>query len=285
MRRRRPAGPRPGESWPARTGCGCAFPPPRCCAIPISSSSAWVVKPRSKFELVAGLALHEQAFQQGGQHLVALRRHGHADAEVPADRFVLAQQHVQDDAVDAVVLAVEQQCPDGLEGLAESVDPTFSLLVSGRVPGQVVVDDGLECVLQVDAFGEAVGRDQDLVARRRPPRRARRRGRPVPRTGARRSRHRRRCSSACPRRCVGDVVGGLDEPAEHDRVEAVLDQCLHAAFPDRASLVVLRRVVLELLALACGTLRACGRDAAAWMLDLGSAPGVMSAPSRLSSST
>ena len=45
--------------------------------------------------------------------------------------------------------------------LAEPVDAALALLVPGRVPGQVVVDDGLEVVLEVDALGQAVGGDQD----------------------------------------------------------------------------------------------------------------------------
>ena len=49
--------------------------------------------------------------------------------------------------------------------LAEPVDPALALLVPGRVPGQVVVDDGVEVVLQVDALGQAVGRDQDAARR------------------------------------------------------------------------------------------------------------------------
>ena len=44
--------------------------------------------------------------------------------------------------------------------LAEPVDPALALLVAGRVPRQVVVDDRLEVFLQVHAFGQAVGRDQ-----------------------------------------------------------------------------------------------------------------------------
>ena len=40
---------------------------------------------------------------------------------------------------------------------------TLALLVAGRVPGQVVVDDGVEVVLEVDSLGEAVGRDEDTL--------------------------------------------------------------------------------------------------------------------------
>ena len=48
--------------------------------------------------------------------------------------------------------------------LAESVDAAFALFVAGGVPRQVVVDDGGEAVLQVDALRQAVGGDQQAGA-------------------------------------------------------------------------------------------------------------------------
>ena len=72
-----------------------------------------------------------------------------------------ADEYVEDDAVDFVVGAVVGDRPDGGRGLAESVDAALSLLMSGGVPGEVVMQNGSESVLQVDAFGEAVGGDQD----------------------------------------------------------------------------------------------------------------------------
>ena len=44
--------------------------------------------------------------------------------------------------------------------LAEPVDAALALFVAGGVPRQVVVDDGGEAVLQVDALRQAVGGDQ-----------------------------------------------------------------------------------------------------------------------------
>ena len=77
---------------------------------------------------------------------------------------MLAEQHVEDDAVDAVVAAVEGDDADDVALLAEAVDAALALLVAGGVPGQVVVDDGVEVLLQVDALGQAVGGDQDAAA-------------------------------------------------------------------------------------------------------------------------
>ena len=71
-----------------------------------------------------------------------------------------ADQHLQHDAVDAVVLAVVGDGAHGVGVLAEAVDAALALFVAGGVPGQVVVDDGGEAVLQVDALGQAVGGDE-----------------------------------------------------------------------------------------------------------------------------
>ena len=62
-----------------------------------------------------------------------------------------------------VVGAVDGDGAHDVGGLAEPVDAALALFVAGRVPGQVVVHDGLERVLQVDALGQAVGGDQHVA--------------------------------------------------------------------------------------------------------------------------
>ena len=117
-------------------------------------------RPKLERELLAGGVAQQQAFQDGLDHVVAAVGYRDRDAQRLADLLVLAEQHVEDDAVDAVVGAVQRDRADGAGLLAEPVHAAFALLVPGRVPGQVVVDDGLEVLLQVHAFGQAVGRDQ-----------------------------------------------------------------------------------------------------------------------------
>ena len=48
-----------------------------------------------------------------------------------------------------------------LARLAEAVDTTLALLVARRVPREIVVNDGVELLLQVDAFRQAVGGDEN----------------------------------------------------------------------------------------------------------------------------
>ena len=157
---------------------------------------------------------------------------------------MLAQQHVEDDAVDAGVLPVDQQRADHVAGLAKAVDPSFPLLVTGRVPGEVVVDDRLEVGLEVNPLGEAVGGHEDL--------------RPLPGAldepgdaggplvGGQLSRdHLDRHLRESGPQCGGHVVGGLDEAAEDDGVEAgtallVLEQLLDLGNQQAELGVVLR---------------------------------------------
>ena len=85
------------------------------------------------------------------------------DPQRAADRLVLAEQDVKHDAVDLVVHAVVGQHPDDLGGLAVAVDSALTLFVAGRVPGEVVVDDRVEVVLEVDPLGQAVSADQHAL--------------------------------------------------------------------------------------------------------------------------
>ena len=48
-------------------------------------------------------------------------------------------------------------------GLAEAVHAAFALLQAVGIPGQVVVEGGVERVLEIDAFAQAVGRDEDAT--------------------------------------------------------------------------------------------------------------------------
>ena len=52
---------------------------------------------------------------------------------------------------------------DLFAGLAVAVHAAFALLVARRIPRKVVVDDGVEMVLEVDAFAQAVGADEHAL--------------------------------------------------------------------------------------------------------------------------
>ena len=91
---------------------------------------------------------------------VRVDRDGDGDPERVADRPVLAQENVEDDPVDAVVAAEVGEHPHRVALLPVAVDAALALLVPGRVPGEVVVDDGVEVLLQVDALRQAVGCDE-----------------------------------------------------------------------------------------------------------------------------
>ena len=110
-----------------------------------------------------------------------------------------------------------------MSALAEPVDPAFALFVAGRVPRQVVVDDSLEVFLQVHAFGQAVGRDEHrsprFVAGQVPdPCLAlvggKHAGDGADRVGG----------AEALGQVLGDVFGGVDEPAEDHRVVSLEQQ-------------------------------------------------------------
>ena len=64
----------------------------------------------------------------------------------------------EDGADDALAIAYDTL-------LAKAVDAAFALFVAGRDPGEGVMHDGIEGGLQVDAFRQAVGGDEQGAIR------------------------------------------------------------------------------------------------------------------------
>jgi hypothetical protein len=94
-----------------------------------------------------GVLTDEQALEDGLRDGVGVHWDRYSDAELGVDRPVLAQEDLEDDAVDGVVLAVEGDRADGGARLAVAVHPALALLVTRGVPAQVVVEDGVEGIL------------------------------------------------------------------------------------------------------------------------------------------
>ncbi len=178
----------------------------------------------------AALAAHQQPFHDRVRHAGRrLVRDGDGDAEVLADLPVLADQDFQDLAVDAVVAAVEGDDLDLVALLAVAVDASLALVVPGRVPREVVMDDGVEVVLEVDALRQAVGGDEDAAGGRVVGRLL---GQLLDALDALLRRQRARhalddgLAAELAVEVVADVLGGRDVAAEDDRVVAVLEQRL-----------------------------------------------------------
>ena len=102
-------------------------------------------------------APHQKPLEDRFDHLLRVHRHGNRNPEGFLDAAVLVDEDVEDDAVDAVVLAVEEGDLDGRLLLPVAIDPPLPLLVPRRIPGEVVVNDGVERLLEVDALGKAIG--------------------------------------------------------------------------------------------------------------------------------
>ena len=135
---------------------------------------------------------------------------------------MLAQQHIQDNAIDLVVDAVVDQGSHGIAGLPVAVSPTLALLMTGGVPGEVVVDHRIEPFLEVDALTQAVSADEHpllcfdelvdaLLALGR-------------RQLAGDAHHLYPAQGLT--KLVGEVVDGSDKPAEDDGVIPVPDRLL-----------------------------------------------------------
>src|SRR5262245_43080124 len=90
-------------------------------------------------------------------------RHGYGDSECRPDLLVLAQEHIENSAVDAVVGSVVGDNANDLTFLTIPIDAALPLLVPRRVPRQVVMDDGIERVLQVDALAQTIRAHQHAL--------------------------------------------------------------------------------------------------------------------------
>ena len=166
----------------------------------------------------------EDRLEQRLRERAALVRHGHRNAELLADARRLAQDDLEHRAVHRVVGAVEERGAHRRARLTESIDAALALFVARRVPGEVVVNDGVEVLLEVDALRQAVGSDQDSGAlSRADPRhpllalfRGHLAGHGVDGVAGN--------ALQVLAEVTGNVVGGRDEAAEHHDVEPLRDQ-------------------------------------------------------------
>ena len=109
----------------------------------------------------AGLATaQEQGVEHRFRHAFALLRHWHVRPQRAVDLPRLVQQHVEHHTVYRAVGAKVTNRLHQWGGLAVAVHPALALLQAVRIPGQVVVEDSREGVLQVDALAQTVGSDK-----------------------------------------------------------------------------------------------------------------------------
>ena len=162
----------------------------------------------------------EHGLEQRLRERVALVGHRHRNAELFPDARRLAQDDLEHCAVHRVV-AVEERRAHGPARLAEAVDTTLALLVTRRVPREIVVNDGIELLLQVDAFRQAVGGDKNPGALRR----TELRHAPLALLGGHLAGHGVDGGARQARAEVaGHVARRRDEATEDHHVEPVLDQ-------------------------------------------------------------
>ncbi len=95
----------------------------------------------------------ENRLHQGATQSVPIVGKGNRHAELLPNAGTLAQDDVKHGTVDGVVGAIEESRTHDPRGLAETVDPPLALLVAGGIPGEVVMNDRVEEILEVDALG------------------------------------------------------------------------------------------------------------------------------------
>ena len=182
-------------------------------------------QPQVEHELVGILPAEQESLEQCFDDGVGRIGDRNRDPCRCRDLPVLADEDVKDDAVDAGIDAVDRHRLHDLGLLPEAVDPALALLVPGRVPGEVVVDYCLKPLLKVHALTQAVGRHEDAATISL--------GEVSDPLGALRRRKGAGDGHDGDRflQLIGevgsDILGGVDEPAEHDRVETVLQQGVH----------------------------------------------------------
>ena len=114
---------------------------------------------------LGGASPEKERLENGLRDGLAFLRDGDMGAEGLVDFAGLVEQDADDDAVHGVVRAEEADGFDGFgKGLAEAVHAAFALLQAVGIPGQIVMEGGVEGVLEVDAFTEAVSGDEDAAA-------------------------------------------------------------------------------------------------------------------------
>ena len=74
---------------------------------------------------------------------------------------MLPKQDIEHDSINLVVGTVVGHNANCRTRLAVAINPAFPLLVPCRIPGQVVVENGVERILQIDTFAQAIGAHQD----------------------------------------------------------------------------------------------------------------------------
>ena len=169
----------------------------------------------------------QRALEECLGNLFAGTGHRDRDTEIALDRLVLADQHFEDHAVDGVVGAVVGDDAHLALLLAEAVHASFALLVAGRIPGEVVVQHRVEVLLQVDALGETVGADEHELTRL--PDQLRDPSLALGRRKQARYRLDAHLGGQDGPQLLGHVIRGIDEAAEDDGVEPVVEQRLDLA--------------------------------------------------------
>ena len=118
--------------------------------------------PRSRRSCSERPLRRSNAFNKSTGHRRPLFRQRYGDTGCFTDGFGLTQYNFKNSPVDRAVWRVEEHRSDNL-GLSKAIDPSFALLMPCRIPRKIVMHDAIEKMLEVDAFGQAIGRNKNAL--------------------------------------------------------------------------------------------------------------------------
>ena len=113
-----------------------------------------------KFGLDAAAAAREHVVDDRLQNFVRFHCGGYRNAQPLSYLARLAYKHIQHCEVNLVVAAPKHHTLDLWRSLPVAVDAPFTLLQPVGIPRKIIVQHGVEVLLQVDALAQAVGRHQ-----------------------------------------------------------------------------------------------------------------------------
>ena len=111
-----------------------------------------------------GRLFEQDPFQNCLEYRVRVNRDRHGETECGPNAVVPTEQDVEHQSINRVVTPVHRGNYNGWPRLTIPVYPAFTLLVPSGIPREVVVHDRIEPVLEIDAFGQAIGGDEDAAA-------------------------------------------------------------------------------------------------------------------------
>src|SRR5579875_636687 len=135
-------------------------------AVPFLMQARYALAGESQGKLLSSRTPEQDVFDHRLDHLRGVGWNGNGDPEVPPDPFGLPDQNVKHSLVDFVVASPDCHAANFRLRLSEAIDAAFALFEAIGIPREIVVDDGVEFFLEIDALTQTIGRNKHVAAMR-----------------------------------------------------------------------------------------------------------------------